>query len=217
MMNLKSNVLFLGNNTMLTEGLVSLMKYEESIELTVISMEELLILPKEKLKKFTIFVFTIDFQSKESKGILKQIKSSGISKILYSTNFSNGCFQNVVKYKINGYITLNDSFKDFLFGIQLLKTQETFYSQDVLHQLNLLNAIPTTNTRSKVKSQFNISKRELEIVRYIQKGFQSKQIGEALGISDRTVGKHRENIMKKCNVSNVTELLYFIQKNEIAI
>jgi DNA-binding NarL/FixJ family response regulator len=40
-------------------------------------------------------------------------------------------------------------------------------------------------------------------------------MAEALGISDRTVAKHRENIMKKCKVNNVTELLYFLQKNEI--
>jgi DNA-binding NarL/FixJ family response regulator len=45
----------------------------------------------------------------------------------------------------------------------------------------------------------------------------SKDIGETLGISVRTVGKHRENIMRKCNVGNVTELIYFIEKNEIII
>jgi len=48
----------------------------------------------------------------------------------------------------------------------------------------------------------------------LQQGLQSKLIAEALGISDRTVAKHRENIMKKCSVSNVTELLYFLQKND---
>ncbi len=216
-MNMKNNVLFLENNSILSEGLISLIKNEKSIELTVISKEELLLLSKENLKKFTTFVFGIDFQCKESKSVLKQIKSAGMIKMLYSTNFSNLCFQSVVKHKINGYITLNDSFKDFLSGIQLLQTQETFYSKDVLQQLSLLSAIPTSNLRSIVKSHFKISKRELEIVRYIHKGFQSKQIGVALGISDRTVGKHRENIMKKCNVSNVTELLYFIHKNDIAV
>ena len=214
---MKKKVLLLENNSILTEGLVSLMKNEVSIEVTQISKVDLVMLSKNEVSNYDILVFGIDFNCFESKPILKKLKTFQVPKLMYSSEFSHKCFQNIVKHQINGYITLNESFSDFLEAIQLLLVQETFYSKDVLNQLKAFSAIPKSNLRKKVDGKLKISKRELEIVRFIHKGFQSKQIGQALGISDRTVGKHRENIMKKCQVKNVTELLYFMQKNEIAV
>ena len=214
---MKNKVLLLENKSILSEGLVSLMKNEESIELTQISKEELLGLTHDEVTKYNVFVFGIDLSCNENKQIIKHFKAIQIPKLMYSSVFYHKCFQNVVKHKINGYITLNESFNDFMIAIQLVQSQDSYYSKDVVVNLKEYNAISKSNLRKKMDAKFKISKRELEVVRFIHKGFQSKQIGAALGISDRTVGKHRENIMKKCNVKNVTELLYFIQKNEIAV
>ena len=214
---MKSRVLLLENQSILSAGLASLIKNETSIELTQISKEDLEMLCINDTTGYDLLVFGIDINCDENKPIVKLIKSLKIPKLIYSSVFSHKCFQNVVKNKINGYITLNESFGDFLEAIQLLQVQDTYYSKDVLNQLKSYSAIPKSNLRKKIDGKTKISKRELEIVRFIHKGFQSKQIGEALGISDRTVGKHRENIMRKCKVKNVTELLYYIQKNEFAV
>lgn len=214
---MKNRVLLLENQSILSAGLVSLIKNETSIELTQISMENLELLSKNDVSAYDLLVFGIDLSCDENKPTLKMLKSLKLPKLMYSSVFSHKCFQNIVKHKINGYITLNESFSDFLEAIQLLQLQETFYSKDVINQLKAYSAIPKSNLRKKIDGKLKISKRELEIVRFIHKGFQSKQIGEALGISDRTVGKHRENIMRKCQVKNVTELLYYIQKNEFAV
>jgi DNA-binding NarL/FixJ family response regulator len=214
---MKNRVLLLENQSILSAGLVSLIKNESSIELTQISMEDLELVSKNDISGYDLLVFGIDISCDENKPTLKLLKSLKVPKLMYTSVFSHKCFQNIVKHKINGYITLNESFSDFLEAVQLLQVQETFYSKDVINQLKLYSAIPKSNLRKKLDGKMKISKRELEIVRFIHKGFQSKQIGEALGISDRTVGKHRENIMKKCQVKNVTELLYFIQKNEFAV
>lgn len=51
------------------------------------------------------------------------------------------------------------------------------------------------------------TERELEVTRYIGKGFTSNQIAETLQISKKTVDKHRENIFVKANVSNAIDLV----------
>ncbi len=214
---MKNRVLLLENQSILSAGLVSLIKNESSIELTQISMEDLELVSKNDISGHDLLVFGIDISCDENKPTIKLLKSLKVPKLMYTSVFSHKCFQNIVKNKINGYITLNESFSDFLEAVQLLQVQETYYSKEVINQLKLYSAIPKSNLRKKIDGKLKISKRELEIVRFIHKGFQSKQIGEALGISDRTVGKHRENIMKKCQVKNVTELLYYMQKNEIAV
>lgn len=50
-----------------------------------------------------------------------------------------------------------------------------------------------------------LSKRELEVLKYIGEGFTSKEIADFLSISFNTVSRHRQNILKKLNVKNSVE------------
>ncbi len=54
---------------------------------------------------------------------------------------------------------------------------------------------------------FNFTAREKEIITYLVKGYTYKEIGEALFISDRTVGKHVSNIYAKTGVNQKYDLL----------
>lgn len=49
--------------------------------------------------------------------------------------------------------------------------------------------------------------REREVARYVVNGFTSKEIGQALGISPRTVEVHRAAIMRKLDVGKAAELV----------
>lgn len=52
--------------------------------------------------------------------------------------------------------------------------------------------------------------REREIVQWIAKGLHSREIGEQLGISPRTVETHRAHIMNKLHVKNAIELVQYL-------
>jgi DNA-binding NarL/FixJ family response regulator len=52
-----------------------------------------------------------------------------------------------------------------------------------------------------------LSPREKEIVRLIAKGMTTSEIGIELGISHKTVAKHRENMMRRLSAKNVADLL----------
>lgn len=52
-----------------------------------------------------------------------------------------------------------------------------------------------------------LTQREREIVQWIAKGLHSREIGEQLGISPRTVETHRAHIMNKLHVKNAIELV----------
>lgn len=54
---------------------------------------------------------------------------------------------------------------------------------------------------------FNLSERELEILRLISKGFRYQQIADQLFISNQTVKKHISNIFEKLHVHNKVEAL----------
>ena len=50
--------------------------------------------------------------------------------------------------------------------------------------------------------------REFEIIRLIQKGFESEQIAEKLFLSKHTVNTHRKNILNKTGKAHISELIY---------
>jgi DNA-binding NarL/FixJ family response regulator len=52
-----------------------------------------------------------------------------------------------------------------------------------------------------------LTTREIEVLRRLQQGLSSKQIAQTLGLSDRTVRKHRENLMRKLGMHSVAQLL----------
>jgi len=54
-----------------------------------------------------------------------------------------------------------------------------------------------------------LSKREQQVLRLIANGYTSPQIGEKLGISHKTVARHRERIMNKLGLHSVSELVKF--------
>ncbi|MFT3948161.1 MAG: LuxR C-terminal-related transcriptional regulator [Agriterribacter sp.] len=54
---------------------------------------------------------------------------------------------------------------------------------------------------------YQLTKRETEIARLICTGLTHKAIGEMLFISEKTVGKHAQNIFEKAKVSNRVELI----------
>jgi DNA-binding NarL/FixJ family response regulator len=62
-----------------------------------------------------------------------------------------------------------------------------------------------------------LSEREVEVLKYIKEGLSSKQIGEKLFLSSRTVEVHRSNILKKLNLKNTASLLTFIHNSSLDI
>ena len=51
-----------------------------------------------------------------------------------------------------------------------------------------------------------LSTREREVLKLVAEGYRSRQIGDYLNISEKTVEKHRANLMRKLHVNNVAGL-----------
>lgn len=59
------------------------------------------------------------------------------------------------------------------------------------------------------KSLDVLSRREKQVLELVAEGYTNPQIGEKLGISFKTVARHRERIMNKLNLHSVSELVKF--------
>jgi DNA-binding NarL/FixJ family response regulator len=71
----------------------------------------------------------------------------------------------------------------------------------------VLNFIPKNNSESNVEIE-SLSKREVEILEYITKGYSYKMISKQLFIATETVRTHIKKIYKKLQVNSATEAVY---------
>ncbi|CAN5583413.1 hypothetical protein BH23BAC1_BH23BAC1_38500 [soil metagenome] len=88
-----------------------------------------------------------------------------------------------------------------LVKLTLIKPNSNICFSATAHHSKLYQELPT------------LSKREMEILKLIISGFNSRQIAEKLYISFYTVRTHRKNIMEKLGKKNTAELISYSLQN----
>lgn len=109
-----------------------------------------------------------------------------------------------------GFLLKQDADPELLEALSTIRRGETYLSpatSEVVPDLLRRGQMPD-GTPKEV-----LTNREREILKLLADGKSSKEIGELLFISLRTVQNHRANILKKLNVKRTTDLIkYALQK-----
>lgn len=129
--------------------------------------------------------------------------------IALTMHVSEKVYANMLKAGASGYVLKSASFIEIKKALHTVLEGKRYAYQG---GRNVIQAEEDMTVNSVFKS---FTERELQITRYIGKGFTSAQIAEELQISKKTVDKHRENIFIKSNVSNAIDLVIVAIKNGI--
>ncbi len=105
-----------------------------------------------------------------------------------------------------GYITKNSSKDELMAAIVEVDGGKKYVCEEVKNIL----AQKELEEDSGLADMNQLSKREIDIVQLIKEGMSSKEIGQQLDISIKTVEVHRYNILKKLHLKNTASLVNFI-------
>jgi len=72
--------------------------------------------------------------------------------------------------------------------------------------------VSRNDNKEKIDS---LTKREHEVLKLVAQGMFNKEIGEQMGISERTVKNHISSIFKKIDVADRTQAAVFAIKNNL--
>ncbi len=115
----------------------------------------------------------------------------------------------------NGYLLKTASSDEIVQAVHAVAEGETALSPSVAKKLVQRAAGKGEGSRQLVEP---LSERELDVLRLAGRGMGNKQIGAALGISDRTVQGHLANIYGKLSVTTRTEaVLYAVREKWITL
>ena len=116
-----------------------------------------------------------------------------------------------------GLVTLYKSKQDAEgFDIEVLKAlnKENVVATELLGK-QLTDVFKRQNLVLENQTPGFFSKRETEVLCLSMEGLPTKLIADQLSISDRTVEKHRANLMEKTNSKNIIEVIVFALRNNL--
>lgn len=111
-----------------------------------------------------------------------------------------------LKNGVNGYLTKRALTEELLLAVHAAIRGETYLSPEVSNYV-LESPLDSKVVSPETKIYDLLTSREHEVLQLIAEGNKNSLIAERLGICEKTVEKHRSNLMSKLKVHDVASLV----------
>jgi DNA-binding NarL/FixJ family response regulator len=127
-------------------------------------------------------------------------------KLLMLTGYPNVEYiRRSLQAKVNGYVLKTSGFTTLLEALRAVANGEQYFSEEIQAEISANNLMAAT-----APSAFDLlSAREREVFFSMLDGHTSKETGEQLALSPKTVDTYRSRIMAKMGMNSIPELLKF--------
>lgn len=117
---------------------------------------------------------------------------------------------------VKGYLFKNANDIDLINAIKIVNQGEYFVVEDLKDVLD--DFFEREKDRSNGYINFKkheLSIREVEILKWIMKGFTNQQIAETMILSPHTIDTHRKNMLAKLKLNNTAALIKYAMENKV--
>jgi two-component system response regulator NreC len=111
----------------------------------------------------------------------------------------------------SGYVPKSAAAEELMIAIRAVARGEVYIHSSVA-QLLLQDHLRRSQADDADDAMDDLTDREREVLTLLAEGLLNREIGERLGISPKTVARHRENIMRKLELHSRTELVKYAIK-----
>jgi len=202
----KLAVIIADDHTLFINGLCMLLQTEPDIEILDIAANGREVLSLLASHTPDLILLDINMPGLNGFEVLKRVKSlyPKIKVVMLSTYNEEHLIEKAKAGGANGYIVKNAEKSELLQVLRLVwQGQSCFpYKQPAGY-----SAFDESDPFLK---QFQLTKRETELLQFIKQDFTNQQMANHLNLSIYTVETHRKNIMQKLNLKNPVELTKFI-------
>jgi DNA-binding NarL/FixJ family response regulator len=137
-------------------------------------------------------------------------KMPWVKVIILTLNNHSFFIKEMLKHGTKGFISKNSSVGDLFEGIRNVNSGKTYFCTECSNVL--LREIIPGNTSSN-KNFSSLTTREIEIISFLANGLTTKGIADKLFISQKTVERHKTNILSKLSLKNTAQLVRVASEN----
>jgi DNA-binding NarL/FixJ family response regulator len=125
--------------------------------------------------------------------------------LLLSMYSDAGFIYKALQCGVKGYVLKSSVSDELLEAVRAVAGGKTFFSGPISEVIEASSHPQPSGPETEPFA--SLSPREKEVMQLIAEGYTNSEIGNMLFISDKTVEKHRDKLMKKLNVRNVAGLV----------
>jgi DNA-binding NarL/FixJ family response regulator len=203
----KIRVLIADDHELIRQGVRSILHSERGAQ--VVGEAATGLQAVEQTQKLKPDVVVMDLAMPELDGIeaTRQIRAANPSThvIVLTMHDSEIMVRRVLNAGASGYVLKSELANKLKTALRVVHRGSRYLSRQMSARLTD-RYLQQTDAAEELP--FSLTSRELEVAQLLSVGRSSKEIGDVLNITVRTVETHRANIMRKLNVHSVTELLH---------
>ncbi len=136
--------------------------------------------------------------------ILKAVPGTRV--LILSAHSDDPYIEQVTALGASGYLLKQTSAHFLGEAIRQVHQGNTFFSPTIARHLHNHYAASGDPARLRKRREARLSSREVEVLQLIAEGQANKQVAAELGISVKTVEKHRQHLMEKLNIHDTAGL-----------
>ncbi|CAM3146647.1 MULTISPECIES: nitrate respiration regulation response regulator NreC [Staphylococcus] len=200
-------------------GFSMILNYQDDMEVVATAADGVEAYQKVMTHKPDVLIMDLSMPPGES-GLIATSKISESfpdTKILILTMYDDEEYLfHVLRNGAKGYILKNAPDDQLILAVRTVYNGETYIDMKMTTSLvnefvnNSKNDDAPTNDPFKI-----LSKRELEVLPLVAKGYGNKEIAEKLFVSVKTVEVHKTHIMQKLNLKTKPELVEYAIKKKL--
>lgn len=163
-------------------------------------------------------IILMDINMPNSSGLeaLRKIKDLGVKTkvIMLTSEAKREYIIEAIKIGAKGFIQKTSTSKNLIIAIREIDSGRNYLQPSLARVLTQVSKVKLTPDHNLEKIDL-LSKREYEILLLISTGYNNKEIGERLFISEKTVKNHITNLFKKIEVEDRVQAVIFSYANNI--
>ena len=136
--------------------------------------------------------------------VLREVPATKV--IMLSAHSDDAYVTNAVESGAVGFLLKQTSSQDVCCAIREVQRGNTFFSPSISKRRDRLNPPTPDRPGALQKKAAQLTSREMEVLQLIAEGKANKETASELGISLKTVEKHREHLMGKLDIHDTAGL-----------
>jgi DNA-binding NarL/FixJ family response regulator len=213
----KISLLLVDDHTVVRQGLRALLSHEDDFE--VVGEAENGRQAVQIATKTSPDVVIMDVMMPLMNGLegtRQLLKNVPSAKVLVLSSYCDDDYvQQLTEVGASGYLIKQTAADNLLLAIREVHKGNAFFSPSIVKRLRD-RCRQAFADGQPLKRNVQLTSREAEVLQLIAEGLPNKQIAGELGISIKTVEKHRQQVMNKLNIHDVAGLTrYAISKGVV--
>lgn len=210
LMGKKHRIVIAEDHTILREGLRALLSFHPEVD--VVGEAEDGLEAIRRVEKLTPDLLLMDLSMPRMSGMaaLKDIKKRFPETriIVLTVHKTEEYISAALQAGADGYVLKDATQDELIVAIKAVLEGRPYLSPSISQKV--IDGYLSGKKQDGVETSWDaLSQRERQILKLIAEGYKNKEIAAYLGISLKTVQKHRANLMKKLNLHNAAALTSF--------